>query len=122
MPINITLIYRAISSGSQLMRPTVYIEVWRNRTLWEPGINPCNPLYVANGDSEDNIYSILNLRFDLCGVSGYGNDVCMVFYNTLSLRERVRVRGNMLINSHCCPPSGLRPPYPSWRRNEWKVP
>jgi hypothetical protein len=79
MPINITLIYRAISSGSQRRRPTVYIEVWRNRTLWEPGINPCSPLYVANGDSEDNIYSILNLRFDLCSVYGYGNDVCMAF-------------------------------------------
>jgi hypothetical protein len=62
MPINITLIYRAISSGSQLMRPTVYIGVWRNRTLCELGINPCNPLYVENGDSEDIIYTILNLR------------------------------------------------------------
>jgi hypothetical protein len=87
MPINITLIYRAISSCSQRRRPTVYIEVWRNRTLWEPWINPCSPLYVAKDDSEDNIYSILNLRFDLCAISGYGNDVCMAFYNTLSLRE-----------------------------------
>ena len=67
VPINITLIYRMISSGSERMDSAGCFNVWRNWTSGDLLINPGNPAYVANSYNEDIIYSFLNLRFAVNG-------------------------------------------------------
>jgi hypothetical protein len=43
VPRNITLIYRTISGGSEVMPPAVNFNMWRNGTFINPGINPGIP-------------------------------------------------------------------------------
>jgi hypothetical protein len=117
VPRNKTLICGVIPSGSLSIHLTASQEVWRNGTYCNLRINPDRAFCVVNGNNVDFIYSFLNLCFAIKLTIEYGNEVCMVYYYSLSLRERVRVRGKRRNFMALSPSSGLRPPSPSGRRD-----